>query len=119
MLSRFSFLAYNLTLRVSLEDFVDAVERIGCEVTHIIFLTHPLDLNCFSPLCTCCDEINHCIHDVVVVYCHHYILERCEKDQNCKLQFPQPDYQPCHSPEFRTVFGIMIGPFSSYEIGKT
>ena len=54
MLSRLSFLANNLTLRVSLEDFVDAVERIGCEVTHIIFLTYPLDLNCFPPL--------HCVH---------------------------------------------------------
>ena len=52
MLSRFSFLANDLTLRVSLEDFVDAVERIGCEVTHVIFLTQPLDMNCFPPLCT-------------------------------------------------------------------
>ena len=48
-----------------------------------------------------------------------YTLERCEKDQNCKLQFPQPDYWPRHSPDFRTVFGIMIGPFSSCKIGKT
>ena len=47
------------------------------------------------------------------------LLERCEKDQNCKLQFPQPDYWPPHSPDFRTVFGTMIGPFSFCEIGKT
>ena len=46
-------------------------------------------------------------------------LERSEKDQNCKLQFPQPDYWPLHSPDFRTVFGIMTEPFSSCEIGKT
>ena len=47
------------------------------------------------------------------------LTERSEKDQNCKLQFPQPDYEPRHSPNFRTVFGIMIGPFSFCEIGKT
>ena len=47
------------------------------------------------------------------------LLECSEKDQNCKLQFPQPDYWPRHSPDFRTVFGIMIGPFSFCEIGKT
>ena len=46
-------------------------------------------------------------------------LECSEKDQNCKLQFPQPDYWPRHSPDFRTVFGIMIRPFSICEIGKT
>jgi len=46
-------------------------------------------------------------------------LECSEKDQNCKLQFPQPDHRPRHSPDFRTVSGIMIGPFSSCEIGKT
>ena len=46
-------------------------------------------------------------------------VEWSEKDQNCKLRFPQPDYWPHHSPDFRTVFGIMIGPFSLYEIGKT
>ena len=48
-----------------------------------------------------------------------YELERSEKDQNCKLQFPQPDYRLRHIPDFRTLFGIMIGPFSSSEIGKT
>ena len=39
-----------------------------------------------------------------------------EKDQNCKLQFPQADYFLRNSPDFRTVFGIMIGPFSFCEI---
>ena len=29
-------------------------------------------------------------------YC---IVERSEKDQNCKLQFPQADYLPRHSPD--------------------
>mgnify|MGYP006271146547 CR=1 FL=1 len=42
-----------------------------------------------------------------------------QTNKNWKFQFPQPDYQPRHSPDFRTVFGIMIGPFSSCEIGKT
>ena len=42
-----------------------------------------------------------------------------EKDQTCKLQFPQADYVPRNSLDFRTVFGIMIGPFFSCEIGKT
>ena len=28
---------------------------------------------------------------------HPYPLQRSEKDQNCKLQFPQPDYWPRHS----------------------
>ena len=42
-----------------------------------------------------------------------------QTNKNWKFQFPQPDYQPRHSSDFRTVFGIMIGPFSSCEIGKT
>ena len=42
-----------------------------------------------------------------------------QTNKNWNFQFPQPDYQPRHSPDFRTVFGIMIGPFSSCEIGKT
>ena len=42
-----------------------------------------------------------------------------QTNKNWKFQFPQPDYRPRHSPDFRTVFGIMIGPFSSCEIGKT
>ena len=46
------------------------------------------------------------------------MIERCEKDQNCKLQFQQQDYWPCHSLDFRTVFEIMIIPFSSCKIGK-
>ena len=41
-----------------------------------------------------------------------------QTNKNWKFQFPQPDYQPRHSPDFRTVFGIMIGPFSFCEIGK-
>ena len=35
-----------------------------------------------------------------------------QTNKNWTFQFPQPDYQPCHSLDFRTVFGIMIGPFS-------
>ena len=42
-----------------------------------------------------------------------------QTNKNWNFQFPQPDYQPRHSPNFRTVFGIMIGPFSFCKIGKT
>ena len=41
------------------------------------------------------------------------------KEQNCKLLFPQPDYWPRYSPDFRSDFGIMIGPIFLCEIGKT
>ena len=47
------------------------------------------------------------------------IIECCEKYKSFKLKIPQPDSERRHSPDFRTVFGIMIGPFSSCEIGKT
>ena len=57
------------------------------------------------------------------LYCQHrvgqYILECCEKYKSFKLKIPQPDSEQRHSPDFRTIFGIMIGPFSSCEIGKT
>ena len=42
-----------------------------------------------------------------------------KQNKNSKFWFPQSDHKPCHSPNFRTGFGIMIGPFSSCEIGKT
>ena len=41
-----------------------------------------------------------------------------QTNKNWKFQFPQLDYWPRQSPDFRTVFGIMIGPFSSCKIGK-
>ena len=47
-----------------------------------------------------------------------WALERSGKHQNCKLQFPQPDYWPRHNPDIRTVFGIMIEPISFCKIGK-
>ena len=47
------------------------------------------------------------------------VIECCEKYKSFKLKIPQPDSERHHSPDFRTVFGIMIGPFSSCEIGKT
>ena len=50
---------------------------------------------------------------------NHIYIRVQWKRSNCKLQFPQLDYWPRHSPNFRTVFGILIGPFSSCEIGKT
>ena len=46
-------------------------------------------------------------------------VECSEKHKSFKLKIPQPDSERRHSPEFRTVFGIMIGPFSFCEIGKT
>ena len=55
----------------------------------------------------------------VMIFHDIYTIEQSEKDQNRKLQFLQPDYRPRQSPNSRTVFGIMIGPFSSCEIGKT
>ena len=47
------------------------------------------------------------------------LLECCEKYKSFKSKIPQPDSERRHSPDFRTVFGIMIGSFSSCEIGKT
>ena len=46
-------------------------------------------------------------------------LECCEKTKSFNLKIPQPDSERRHSPDFRTVFEIMIGPFSFCEIGKT
>ena len=51
--------------------------------------------------------------------CAHVAVECSEKHKSFKLKIPQPDSKRRHSPDFRTVFGIMIGPFSSCEIGKT
>ena len=57
---------------------------------------------------------------IVWVYLAHCCsLECSEKYKSFKLKIPQPDSERCHSPDFRPVFGIMIGPFSSCEIGKT
>ena len=46
-------------------------------------------------------------------------IECSEKYKSFKLKIPQPDSKRRHSLDFRTVFGIMIEPFSSCEIGKT
>ena len=46
-------------------------------------------------------------------------VECSEKHKSFKLKIPQPDSERRHSPDFRTAFGIMIGPFSFCEIGKT
>ena len=48
-----------------------------------------------------------------------WLVECSEKYKSFKLKIPQPDSERRHSPDFRTVFGIMIGPFSFCEIGKT
>ncbi len=59
-----------------------------------------------------------------VAICDDYLaswwwLECSEKHKSFKLKIPQPDSERRHSPDLRTVFEIMIGPFSSCEIGKT
>ena len=54
-----------------------------------------------------------------VSLCNQSLLECSEKDKSFKFKIPQPDSDRRHSPDFRTVFGIMIGPFSFCEIGKT
>ena len=46
-------------------------------------------------------------------------VECSEKTKSFNLKIPQPDSERRHSPDFRTVFEIMIGPFSSCEISKT
>ena len=58
-------------------------------------------------------------HSWLYLFIVTWILECCEKYKSFKLKIPQPDSERRHSPDFRTVFGIMIGPFSSCEIGKT
>ena len=47
-----------------------------------------------------------------------FTIECSEKHKSFKLKIPQPDSERRHSPDFRTAFGIMIGPFSFCEIGK-
>ena len=46
-------------------------------------------------------------------------LECNEKTKSFYLKIPQPDSERRHSLDFRTVFGIMIGPFSFCEFGET
>ena len=48
-----------------------------------------------------------------------YSFECSENYKSFKLKITQPDSERRHRPNFRTVFGIMIGPFSSCEIGTT
>ena len=45
-------------------------------------------------------------------------VECSEKTKSFNLKIPQPDSERRHSPDFKTVFEIMIGPFSFCEIGK-
>ena len=86
-----------------------------------------LSCECFNtlvaierPYLSVCLHLNLKTWCVCNMYTSEGMVTRAEwkKDQNCKLQFPQPDYWPGHSPNFTTVFGIMIGPFSFCEIGK-
>ena len=48
-----------------------------------------------------------------------WILECSEQTKSFNLKIPHPDSERRHSPDFKTVFGIMIGPFSPCKIGKT
>ena len=52
-------------------------------------------------------------------YAYAYAVECSEKTKSFNLKIPQPDSERRHSPDFKTVFEIMIGPFSFCEIGKT
>ena len=52
-------------------------------------------------------------------YMYIWIIECSEKYKSFKLKIPQPDSEQRYSPDFRTLFGIMIGPFSFCKIGKT
>ena len=55
-----------------------------------------------------------------VASCKYVSLIECnEKTKSFNLKIPQPDSEQRHNPDFRTVFKIMIGPFSSCKIGKT
>ena len=60
-----------------------------------------------------------CIEQNITQVCMDTYIECSEKYKSFKLKIPQPDSKRRHSPDFRIVFGIMIGPFSSCEIGKT
>ena len=59
------------------------------------------------------------LRQVVMMSSRRPYLERSEKTKSFNLKIPQPDSERRHSPDFRTVFEIMIRPFSSCEIGKT
>ena len=71
------------------------------------------------------EDQNECFHQINGYLLHEvgidfdYNLECSEKYKSFKLTIPQPDSERRHSPDFRTVFGIMIGPFSFCKIGKT
>ena len=58
-------------------------------------------------------------HPADVMWLDMWVLECSEKHKSFKLKIPQPDSERRYSPDFRTAFGIMIGPFSFCEIGKT
>ena len=63
-----------------------------------------------------------CFHQTtyqIQITCDALPLECSEKHKSFKFKFPQPDSQRRQSHDFRTVFGIMIEPFSFCEIGKT
>ena len=66
-----------------------------------------------------CSGINNMAFVLLQCQQHGCIIECSEKYKSFKLKIPQPDSERRHSPDFRTVFRIMIGPFSSCEIGKT
>ena len=61
-----------------------------------------------------------CVHFSQTVYIGSICGVECsEKTKSFNLKIPQPDSERRHSPDSKTVFEIMIGPFSFCEIGKT
>ena len=62
------------------------------------------------PYLSVCLHLNLKTWCVCNVYTSEGMVTRAEwkKDQNCKLQFPQPDYWPRHSPDFRTDWAIFL-----------
>ena len=65
----------------------------------------------------------HC-HKMALLYPYFEVWGACtvecsEKNKSFKLEIPQPDSERRHSSDLKTVFGIIIGQFSSCEIGKT
>ena len=49
----------------------------------------------------------------------HWSVGWSEKHKSWKMQQFKADSEPCHSTDFRTIFGIMIEWFVSCEIGQT
>ena len=65
------------------------------------------------------EEVQRLLEKSILDFHFGYWVECSEKTKSFNLKIPQPDSKRRHSPDFRTVFEIMIGPISFCEIGKT